>query len=101
MAEAGFFWCGTIQANDAACCFLCRKELDGWEKCDDPWQEHKQHAPQCQFVKLGRPEKQLTLSEMLDLLDVYVNKLRSSLLDAVKKQSSEKEVQLRDQFKNA
>lgn len=101
MAEAGFYWCGTIHANDSACCFLCHKELDGWENSDDPWQEHKQHAPQCQFVKLGRPEKQLTLSEMLDLLDVYVNKLRSKMLDRVKKQCSEKESQLRDRFKNA
>lgn len=55
MAEAGFFWKGI----DSVACFLCGKELDGWEPEDDPWSEHKKHAPQCVFVKFGRPENEL------------------------------------------
>lgn len=62
MAEAGFFWCGTMQENDAAACFLCGKVLDGWESTDNPWSEHKKHSPQCAFVKLGRAENDLTVS---------------------------------------
>lgn len=62
MAEAGFYWCGTAQENDTAACFLCGKVLDGWESTDDPWLEHKKHAPQCAFVKLGRTERLLTVS---------------------------------------
>lgn len=62
MAEAGFYWCGTMQENDAAACFLCGKELDGWESSDNPWSEHKKHSPQCAFVKLGRVEDDLTVS---------------------------------------
>lgn len=62
MAEAGFFWCGTEQENDAAACFLCGKQLDGWERTDNPWTEHMKHSPQCAFVKLGRPENDLTVS---------------------------------------
>lgn len=65
MAEAGFYWCGTMQENDAAACFLCEKQLDGWESSDDPWVEHRKHAPQCEFVKLGKPEKQITVSGLL------------------------------------
>lgn len=62
MAEAGFYWCGTEGAIDVAACFLCGKELDGWESSDDPWLEHKRHAPQCAFSKMGRPEKKLTVT---------------------------------------
>lgn len=62
MAEAGFYWCGTMQENDAACCFLCGKVLDGWESTDNPWSEHKKHSPQCAFVKLGRPEDDIAVS---------------------------------------
>lgn len=62
MAEAGFYWCGTEQENDAAACFLCGKVLDGWESTDNPWSEHKKHSPQCAFVKLGRAEDELTVS---------------------------------------
>ena len=62
MAEAGFYWYGTMQENDAAACFLCGKVLDGWESTDDPWFEHRKHSPQCAFVKHGRPEDDLTVS---------------------------------------
>lgn len=69
MAEAGFYWCGTMQENDAAACFLCGKVLDGWESTDNPWSEHKKHSPQCAFVKFGRPEDDLTVSNRC--LDIY------------------------------
>lgn len=61
MAEAGFFWC----EDDAAACFLCGKQLDGWERTDNPWTEHMKHSPQCAFVKLGRPENDLTVCILL------------------------------------
>lgn len=65
MSEAGFYWCGTEREPDTAACFLCGKVLDGWESTDDPWDEHKRHAPQCLFAKLGKPEQQLTVSFFL------------------------------------
>lgn len=67
MAEAGFYWCGTPQENDAAACFLCGKQLDGWEPTDNPWSEHKKHSPQCAFVKLGRAEDDLTVCTAFEL----------------------------------
>lgn len=67
MAEAGFFWCGTIAEPDSAACFLCGKVLDNWEADDDPWFEHRKHAPQCLFATLGKREKQLTLDEFLSV----------------------------------
>lgn len=61
MAAAGFYWTGNANEQDSAACFLCDKSLDNWEATDDPWFEHKKHAPQCLFVKFGRPENQLTV----------------------------------------
>lgn len=63
MAEAGFYWHGTETEIDIAACFVCGKELDGWEESDDPWSEHRKHAPQCPFVKFGRPETHLTVMD--------------------------------------
>jgi Inhibitor of Apoptosis domain len=37
MAAAGFFHCPTDQEPDLVRCFVCHKELDGWEPTDDPW----------------------------------------------------------------
>lgn len=75
MAEAGFYWCGNERENDTASCFICGKVLDGWEETDDPWAEHQKHAPQCAFVKLGRPENDITLAEYLDLIEVYLKNI--------------------------
>lgn len=74
MAEAGFYWCGTLQENDAAACFLCGKELDGWESSDNPWSEHKKHSPQCAFVKLGRVENDLTVSFSQFNISIFIFK---------------------------
>uniref|UniRef100_T1GWH2 Uncharacterized protein n=1 Tax=Megaselia scalaris TaxID=36166 RepID=T1GWH2_MEGSC len=57
MAEAGFYFCGNDRENDTAACFVCGKVLDGWESTDVPIDEHRKHAPQCLFVKLGKTEK--------------------------------------------
>ncbi|BFF90470.1 baculoviral IAP repeat-containing protein 5 [Drosophila madeirensis] len=72
MAEAGFYWTGTKRENDTATCFVCSKTLDGWESEDDPWKEHLKHAPQCEFVKLGCAEKDLTVTQFLDILGTVV-----------------------------
>ncbi|NP_001157375.1 inhibition of apoptosis protein 2 [Bombyx mori] len=73
MAEAGFYSVATgVEDADAAKCFLCGKELDGWESTDDPWIEHKSHAAQCAFVQLGKKEDDLLLSENLSVIKQYM-----------------------------
>jgi hypothetical protein len=47
-------------------CFVCYKELDGWEPLDDPFKEHKSHSPKCAFLKLKNPEE-LSVKEFLEL----------------------------------
>lgn len=63
MAEAGFYSCGIEKEPDSAACFMCDKHLDNWEATDDPFNEHKRHAPQCAFIGFGRPESELTVSK--------------------------------------
>lgn len=71
MAEAGFFWKGTHTEPDTAACFLCGKVLDGWEETDDPWVEHKKHAPQCVFAKNGKLEDEYTVREFTELIQTF------------------------------
>lgn len=79
MAEAGFYWCGTETEPDIATCFLCNKVLDGWEAEDNPWTEHKSHAPQCEFVILGRPEGLLTVSRYSHQAYLFVISIKINL----------------------
>ena len=37
MAESGFFSCATDTAPDLVQCYVCLKELEGWEPTDNPW----------------------------------------------------------------
>ena len=37
MAEAGFFHAPSDRDPDIARCFVCFKELEGWEPEDNPW----------------------------------------------------------------
>ncbi|KAH8374843.1 hypothetical protein KR200_007296 [Drosophila serrata] len=81
MAEAGFYWTGTKRENDTATCFVCGKTLDGWESDDEPWKEHLKHAPQCEFVKVGCAEKELTVTQFLEILGTVV---KGSIIKNVK-----------------
>lgn len=62
MAQAGFYWSGSKNDDDTVTCFVCGKTLHGWDPTDDPWKEHAKHAPQCQFVKYGHKEVDMTVS---------------------------------------
>ncbi|XP_063600449.1 baculoviral IAP repeat-containing protein 5-like isoform X2 [Penaeus indicus] len=67
MAAAGFYYIGSKKEPDLVRCFVCLKELDGWEVDDDPWEEHKNHASYCQFIQLNKAESEITFEEMHDL----------------------------------
>ncbi|KAG8223306.1 hypothetical protein J437_LFUL001180 [Ladona fulva] len=51
LAAAGFVYCGTENEPDLVKCYVCLKELDGWEPEDDPWKEHVGHSGACPFLK--------------------------------------------------
>lgn len=67
LAAAGFFHCPTDQEPDAVRCFVCHKELDGWEPTDIPLQEHKKHSPNCPFLSIQNPSR-MTVEETMRLL---------------------------------
>ena len=37
MAEAGFYHTPSENEPDLVTCYVCCKEMDGWEPTDDPW----------------------------------------------------------------
>ncbi|XP_072931619.1 baculoviral IAP repeat-containing protein 5 [Epargyreus clarus] len=91
MAEAGFYSVATgADDADAAKCFLCGKELDGWEASDDPWAEHKSHAAKCAFVQLGKNENDLLLSEMLSVVKQYMINDAKHVAELMKEKIDEK-----------
>lgn len=52
MASAGFYHRPFDGSIDNVCCFMCNKNLDGWEPTDEAWKEHVKHAPFCPLVRL-------------------------------------------------
>ncbi|XP_014289989.1 baculoviral IAP repeat-containing protein 5 isoform X2 [Halyomorpha halys] len=66
MAKAGFHV--TKSDQQAVTCYFCFKELEGWEKNDDPFTEHKKHAPYCGFVKMfDEAPDTITFAQLLKL----------------------------------
>ncbi|KYN00907.1 Baculoviral IAP repeat-containing protein 5, partial [Cyphomyrmex costatus] len=75
MAAAGFYVVGDSNEPDLVECFICNKQLDGWEPDDDPWSEHEKHQSSCAFVKLNKQdEKEWTVDELYDLYKKYKTK---------------------------
>ncbi|KAI1177894.1 hypothetical protein F4777DRAFT_586925 [Nemania sp. FL0916] len=47
LARAGFYFAPTPQYPDNTACFLCGKNVEGWEDDDNPFEEHLRHSPHC------------------------------------------------------
>jgi baculoviral IAP repeat-containing protein 5 len=67
MAAAGFYHCATNQEPDAVRCFVCHKELDGWEPTDVPLDEHRKHSPHCPYLNVAANSMAITTEEALKL----------------------------------
>uniref|UniRef100_A0A915IDP6 Uncharacterized protein n=1 Tax=Romanomermis culicivorax TaxID=13658 RepID=A0A915IDP6_ROMCU len=72
LAEAGFYFV----SSGCAKCFVCFKELEGWESDDDPWSEHRRHAKNlnCEFVNTGKKESEMTVKEFLRICSAHEQK---------------------------
>ncbi|KAF2973562.1 hypothetical protein GQX73_g118 [Xylaria multiplex] len=46
-ARAGFYFAPTPHFPDNTVCFLCCKNVDGWEDDDNPFEEHLRLSPHC------------------------------------------------------
>ena len=47
LAHAGFYYKPSKSSNDNTICYLCERQLGGWEADDDPFEEHLKHSPEC------------------------------------------------------
>ncbi|XP_037094392.1 baculoviral IAP repeat-containing protein 5-like, partial [Pollicipes pollicipes] len=68
MAESGFFHCGGDDEPDLTRCFVCFKEMEGWEAEDNPMGA-RYHTKKCAFAKLGKPASELTKAEIVKLIN--------------------------------
>lgn len=81
MAEAGFFVVEPDKLSDYVECFICGKQLDGWEDTDNPWDEHEKHQVTCPYIKLNkRNQMDWTVEEAYLLMKQFVIKQLVSLI---------------------
>ncbi|CAG9860296.1 unnamed protein product, partial [Phyllotreta striolata] len=87
MAEAGFICVATKDTEpDLVRCFFCKKELDGWDASDVPWDEHKSHSTKCLFAQLQKHEDDMTVKEFLLLQKELMINLISNHFEDKEKQ---------------
>ena len=52
LARAGFYYKPSKSSNDNTICYLCERQLGGWEPDDDPIEEHLKHSAECGWAIL-------------------------------------------------
>lgn len=57
LAKAGFYYKAS-SGKDNVQCFMCERQLDGWEEEDDPLQEHLKHGSDCAWALLASIEQE-------------------------------------------
>ena len=68
MAKSGFYCPNPNIEPDTACCFLCMKTLDGWEKSDVPDEEHRRNQNSCHFLDMEEREfRNMTVDDIFQL----------------------------------
>lgn len=50
LAEAGFFFKPAKEEPDNVQCFICKKELGGWDEDDNPFEIHIDKCPKCPWA---------------------------------------------------
>ena len=50
LADAGFYFNPSADDPDNVTCFMCEKELGGWEADDNPFDIHVQKCPKCPWA---------------------------------------------------
>ncbi|XP_012278444.1 baculoviral IAP repeat-containing protein 5 isoform X1 [Orussus abietinus] len=105
MASAGFVAIGGEEEPDLVECFICLKQLDGWEANDNPWFEHHKHMPTCPFIALNKQnELTWTIEDFLHLLrDYYANRLArdmNQMLQKVKEKTCSLSKEIPKLYKN-
>ena len=50
LAEAGFYFAADKDSPDNVRCFMCDKELDGWDSEDNPFEIHVSKSSKCPWA---------------------------------------------------
>jgi len=50
LALAGFYYAPYINSEDNVCCYLCSKNMGGWEETDNPLKEHLRGNKECAWA---------------------------------------------------
>ncbi|XP_041473201.1 baculoviral IAP repeat-containing protein 5-like [Lytechinus variegatus] len=98
LAEAGFYHIPSEQEPDAVRCFMCQKELDGWEPDDDPMSEHRKHAPKCNFLKHWKPEEEYTVADFVKSISERQQAKMKRLLETKTKEFQKQAAEVRKQM---
>ncbi|KAE9522042.1 hypothetical protein AGLY_017562 [Aphis glycines] len=61
MARAGFYYCGV---RDCVACYDCCERFENWECGQDPYIEHFQRSPNCNYFQ-SRPPYTITLTDIM------------------------------------
>ncbi|KAL8403785.1 hypothetical protein RB594_008878 [Gaeumannomyces avenae] len=69
LAKAGFFFDPHPGNPDNVVCFLCSKNMDGWEADDSPIEEHLKHSPNCGWAVTAAVEAECQGMEQVDPRD--------------------------------
>ncbi|KAI2628421.1 hypothetical protein GGS21DRAFT_243312 [Xylaria nigripes] len=65
-ARAGFYFQPSPESPDNTICFLCRKNMKGWEQDDNPFEEHLRLSPNCGWAIVAGIENGLGDSSLDD-----------------------------------
>ena len=69
LAYSGFYRPNPESEPDLTRCFMCYKELEGWEITDDPEIEHANHSKNCPFLSIKiRDTKKMTTKEFIKFM---------------------------------
>ncbi|KAH8847790.1 hypothetical protein MCOR27_001909 [Pyricularia oryzae] len=66
LAKAGFYFDPHPSNPDNVTCFLCHKQMDGWEAEDNPIEEHLKHSPSCGWAVTAAVEAECDGLEQVD-----------------------------------
>ncbi|KLU91033.1 hypothetical protein MAPG_09558 [Magnaporthiopsis poae ATCC 64411] len=69
LAKAGFYFDPHPGNPDNVVCFLCNKNMDGWEADDSPVEEHLKHSPDCGWAVTAAVEAECQGLEQVDPRD--------------------------------
>merc|ERR1712109_7767 len=98
MAEAGFYHVGSDSEPDLVRCYYCRRELDGWEPTDIPWDEHKRR--ECPYISLGKIPQNLTVEDAFQLEAerkcIILSKAANSVIEKFQDYAQEQKTKIED-----